>query len=80
MAGVQLGKGLKSIGDWAFNTCVNMNCVIIPDNVTSIGDRAFFGCIKLDAITLGKSLNIIGDSAFRDCAKLKGNLECMRRT
>ncbi len=36
---------VKSIGDKAFDECVNITSVTIPNTVTSIGNYAFYGCM-----------------------------------
>ena len=38
------GTKISAIGDYAFSTCLSLQSVIIPDNVTSIGDGAFMAC------------------------------------
>lgn len=41
---VLLGTAVKSIGPRAFQDCVSLTRIEIPDNVTSIADDAFEGC------------------------------------
>ena len=45
MENIELKDNLKSIGEFAFDGCQKLNCVVIPNSVTSIGDCAFEGCI-----------------------------------
>jgi len=39
--------GGKSIGDYSFNGCTNLESITIPDSITSIGVDAFANCISL---------------------------------
>jgi hypothetical protein len=60
---VTLGKGLKTIGDYAFNGNKQLAEIVIPDSVTRIGKRAFSYC-GLTRITFGKGLKEIKEEAF----------------
>ncbi len=61
---------LKSIGNNAFGSCVNLTSIDIPKNVREIGDQAFNRCYGLTSITLPTSMSNIGDSAFFECTSL----------
>lgn len=72
---------VKTIGDNAFDGCVNLTSVtqvgssdeaVFPASVKSIGNYAFEGCGKLD-VTFGaaKALTTIGDNAFYGCTSLQ---------
>ena len=63
-------SGVTSIGDSAFEYCVNLTSVTIPNGVTSIGERAFLYCDSLTSITISESVINIGDSAFYCCSSL----------
>ena len=62
--------GVKSICNYAFNSCTSITSVIIPDSVRSIGLNAFFECEKIASVILGKRVKIIGDFAFA-CGNIK---------
>ena len=64
-------NGVKSIGFYAFEGCVNLTSVIIADSVSSIGVWAFYGCSGLEFAVLPNNITNIGYSAFRDCSSLK---------
>ena len=64
------GLPVTSIGDSAFDECLNLTSVSIPDSVTNIGDSAFSGCTSLTAITIGSGVASIGTNAFLDCSSM----------
>ena len=49
-----LQDGITSVGDNAFNGCLNMRRIVIPQSVTSIGAKAFSGCSKLKTVDIDK--------------------------
>ena len=63
---VIIDSGVTSIGNYAFNTCINLSGVVIPDSVTRIGNNAFADCSLAD-ITIPDSVTGIGDHAFMFC-------------
>ena len=76
-----LPESVTTIGDNAFDGCVNLTSVtqlgssddaVFPASVTSIGNYAFEGCGKLN-VTFGeaKALTTIGDNAFYGCTSLQ---------
>ncbi len=52
LAEVNLGNGVKTIGNSAFEKCVAIEKIIIPAQVTSIGESAFADCEKLAEVTI----------------------------
>ena len=67
---VELGSGVTSIGDSAFDSCYSLSSITIPDSVTSIGNGAFSSCYSLSSITIPDGVTSIGDSAFESCYSL----------
>ena len=61
---------VTSIGNSAFEECVVLTSVTIPNSVTSIGDQAFARCRGLTSVTIGNSVTSIGDYAFWECFNL----------
>lgn len=59
-----------AIGEKAFNSCINMTSVTIPNSVTVISDLAFYDCRALTEITLPDALTSIGSDAFSFCSGL----------
>ena len=54
----------------AFEECIDLESVTIPNSVTSIGDNAFRGCSSLTSITIPSSVTSIGIGAFFYCSSL----------
>ena len=61
---------IAGYGDWtgAFEDCIGLTSVIIPDSVTSIGDHAFYDCTGLTSVTIPDSVKSIGSVAFNHTA------------
>ena len=64
------GKPVTGIAAWAFDACLSLTRVTIPDSVTSIGHYAFYNCTSLTSITIGNSVTLIDDYVFDDCQAL----------
>ena len=62
--------GLVSIGNFAFNHCLKLTAVTIPESVITVSDEAFYSCSKLASITIPESVTTIGSSAFSRCFSL----------
>ena len=56
---------VTSIGYRAFNACMTLKSIIIPNSVTTIGERAFNICDNLTAITIGRGVTSIDARAFQ---------------
>ena len=67
---VQIGNGVTSIGNCAFNSCYSLAGIAIPDGVTSISTYAFLYCYSLASITIPDSVTSIGSNAFQSCGSL----------
>jgi hypothetical protein len=67
---VSIGDGVTSIGDYAFDHCVNLTLITIPESVEIIGERVFYHCENLTLITISKSVESIGEGAFSYCLSL----------
>lgn len=56
----------------AFDVCVGLTSITLPNTVTSIGESAFAGCMGLTAIELPDSVETLGVAAFKGCTSLTG--------
>lgn len=61
-----------SIGRYAFDSCVNITSLVIPEGITEIQTYAFENCNQLKEIHLPNSLSIIDNDAFSNCSSLNG--------
>ena len=60
----------NEIYSYAFNDCVNLTSIVIPNSVTRIGSSAFYGCKGLTSITIPDSVTIIESYSFSGCRGL----------
>jgi hypothetical protein len=67
---VNIGSGVTTIGDYAFNNHSALTFVTIPSSVTGIGNSAFSKCSKLASITIPDGVTSIGNNAFYSCIAL----------
>ena len=77
---LEIGKGVKTIGDRAFQGCVGLETVKIPDNVESIGAHAFDKCyfkntegeeFGVKKVIVGSGVKQISNYAFANCNLLE---------
>ena len=66
---VEIGTQVTRIGINAFNQCMSLTNVMIPNSVMSIGEHAFSNCM-LKSITIPDSVTSIENSAFYGCNSL----------
>lgn len=73
---ITIPQSIKTIGDMAFQNCVNLKEVYFNgdqsnEGVVSISPLTFNGCTKLNIIDLPSSLTSIGSESFRSCKSLE---------
>ena len=61
---------LKRIADSAFEGCVNLVKVTLPQQITAIGTSVFSGCYNLKKIAIPDSVTLIEGGAFSGCSSL----------
>ena len=66
---VEIGTGVTSIGEFAFETCTSMIDLIIHNGVISIGNYAFSGC-GFTSVMIPDSVTSIESWAFSNCSGL----------
>ena len=70
---ITIGKNVTTIGDSAFQGCINLQDVVFEEGGTAaltIGNSAFRSCTLLPGIELPSRVSTIGAYAFSDCGKL----------
>jgi hypothetical protein len=67
---VEIGSGVTSIGNNAFQSCSSLSSITIPSSVTSIGTGMFQYCYSLSSIIIPSSVTSIGSDAFYNCYSL----------
>ena len=60
------GYNVTSIGDGAFESCVGLDKVVIPNGVRSIGECAFQST-AINSVTIPSTVTSIGAGAFANC-------------
>jgi len=70
LAEVNLGEGLKTIGERAFANCENLKEIKLPESLTTIGHDAF-AYTGLENIIIPESVEYIENGAFKECENLK---------
>ena len=67
---LELGEGVKSVGDSAFYQCEQLTAVSFPNTLERIETNSFALCSNLKSIAIPASVNYIG-IAFTNCSKLE---------
>lgn len=60
------------VGQNAFNGCITLASVLLPDTVATIGNSAFYYCSAMTSVSLGSGVTSIGDGAFIFCYSFTG--------
>ena len=68
---ITIKRGVKEIGDFAFNNLSKLIAVELHSDLKRIGGGAFMYCSQLKAITIPDSVTSIGASTFENCTNLK---------
>jgi len=67
---INIDNGVTSIGNIAFQDCINLTSVNSPNSIVSIGQYAFYNCINLASFNFSNSIVSIEGYAFYNCSKL----------
>lgn len=61
---------INLIGERAFDSCISLTSITIPNSVAGIGNDAFSGCDNLTSIIIPDGVTSIGEDAFFGCENL----------
>lgn len=61
---------VTSIGEAAFQNCIEMTSLTISNSITSISRYTFYNCEKLTSAIIPESVTEVGESAFQNCLKM----------
>lgn len=67
---VILPGSITSIGDKAFEGCIGITGLTMPETVKTIGLFTFYGCSGLTTIKIPNAVTSIGSNAFTGCTRL----------
>ena len=67
---IELGSGITSLGQYAFQNCYSLYSITIPSTVTTISTYAFYYCYSLSSITIPSTITSISNGAFYYCSSL----------
>ena len=65
------GYPVTKIEAYAFDSCIGLTSITIPNSVIEIDNWAFYYCSGIASITIPDSVTEIGCTAFSDCAGLE---------
>lgn len=68
---IVIDEGVTSIGEHAFNNCINVKSVRLAESITEIGRFAFCRCSSLSSIQLPSSITQIKEHLFSQCSSLQ---------
>ena len=64
------GYPVTSIESFAFENCMKLTNIAIPDSIIDFGGYVFFGCSSLTSIKIPDGVTAIGDFTFCGCSGL----------
>jgi hypothetical protein len=70
---------VTAIGDYAFDLCLDLASISMPNTITIIGEGAFCNCRSLSAVEIPSSVTFIGNYAFERCNSL-ASVTCLADT
>lgn len=68
---VELQSGVTTVGSSAFEDCIRLTELILPDTLEEIPTSMVNGCTSLESIDIPASVRTIGDTAFYECKNLR---------
>ena len=67
---VIIEEGATTIAHSAFEDCIALSTITLPNSIISVGVEAFAGCTSLTDVSIPDSTTRIGNNAFENCTSL----------
>ena len=67
---VSIKIGTEIISDYAFEECISLKYITIPNTVLSLGKCSFLRCFSLQHVTIPDLVTVIDDGTFGNCISL----------
>ena len=67
---IEIPSTVTTIGDSAFENCINLMTVTNYEGITALGNKMFKGCTALENFEIKNNITSIGNSCFEDCVSL----------
>lgn len=64
-------KDIKNIGIGAFEDCILLKKISIPNNINKLDRGAFQNCYSLESVTVSKNIKFGDNFVFHNCVNLK---------
>ena len=70
ITGIELHDGIRKIGTGAFENCIDLPGILLPENLEELSSRAMYGCTALTEMVIPGSVKTVGEQAFELCTSL----------
>ena len=68
ISNIIFSTNLQKLKDNAFNGCLQLETIVLPEGLIELGATCFNGCSKLKSIQLPSTLTTIGGGTFNGCS------------
>ena len=62
---------ITNIGNYAFQDCLGVKCIILPESISVIGEYGFENCRSIEEINIPNSCVVLKECCFCRCANIK---------
>ena len=71
LTSIEIPSSVTSIGENAFNGCINLVTAKFPETLKEISYRSFYGCESLSNLVIKHGITTLGESAFAGATSLE---------
>lgn len=68
---VTIPKGITTINEGVFTSCLSLKDVSLPQGLTKLDYRVFTGCTSLETLVIPDTVTTLGGEIFENCTSLK---------